>query len=112
MAKTSRHSAKEKFAILEEARKSGNIEEVCRQHQISKSLFYKWEKQVKDAALEALSNQTSKATIRKEERIAKEQEAELQHKNEVIAELSAALIAEKKSNGSSLYKNAFQGSKK
>jgi transposase len=51
-----RFTAEEKYQILEEARQPGaSIAEVCRRHQIGTSLYYKWERDVKQAALTALN---------------------------------------------------------
>ena len=51
-----RFSAEEKYRILEEERQPGTtVAEVCRRHQITSSLSYKWEVDVKRAALAALS---------------------------------------------------------
>jgi transposase-like protein len=50
-----RFAAEEKYRILEEGRAPGaSIAEVCRRHQISTALFYYWDKQVKQASMEAL----------------------------------------------------------
>ena len=55
-----RFTADEKFRILEEGRQPGtSVAEVCRRHQITSSLFYKWEGDVKKAAMVALSGQKS-----------------------------------------------------
>ena len=48
-------SAEDKLRILDEARQGGHaVSEVCRRHQIAPTQFYLWEKQARQAALEAL----------------------------------------------------------
>jgi len=50
-------TAEEKLQIIEEARRAGQlVSEVCRHHQIAPRLFYLWEKQARQGAMEALHN--------------------------------------------------------
>jgi len=50
-------TAEEKLQIVEEGRQTGQmVSEVCRRHQIAPRLFYLWEKQARQGALEALHN--------------------------------------------------------
>jgi transposase len=51
-------NATEKLRILEEGRQGGEaISVVCRRHRISPTLFYQWERQAKEGALQALRPQ-------------------------------------------------------
>ncbi len=47
-------SAEEKFAIVIEGLKSGNIAETCRNHNLAATLFYRWKEDVEQAAVAAL----------------------------------------------------------
>jgi transposase len=50
-------TAEQKLQIVQEGRQSGQmVSEVCRRHQIAPRLFYLWEKQAQQGALEALQN--------------------------------------------------------
>lgn len=47
----------EKFAIVQEGRKGNrNVSQVCTKHGISRDTFYAWERQIKEAALQALAD--------------------------------------------------------
>jgi transposase-like protein len=48
-------SAEEKFAIVIEGLKSGNIAETCRTHQIAATLYYRWKEEAEKAAVAALA---------------------------------------------------------
>lgn len=48
-------SAEEKFAIVMEGVKSGNIAETCRTHQIAATLYYRWKDEAEKAAIAALA---------------------------------------------------------
>ncbi|OQB24522.1 MAG: IS2 repressor TnpA [Chloroflexi bacterium ADurb.Bin180] len=50
-------TAEQKLKIVQEGRQSGQmVSEVCRRYQIAPRLFYLWEKQAQQGALEALQN--------------------------------------------------------
>ena len=50
-------TAEQKLQIVEEGRQTGQmVSEVCRRYQIAPRLFYLWEKQARQGALEALQN--------------------------------------------------------
>jgi len=50
-------TAEQKLQIVQESRQTGQmVSEVCRRHQIAPRLFYLWEKQAQQGALEALQN--------------------------------------------------------
>jgi transposase-like protein len=48
-------SAEEKFAIVIEGLKSGNIAETCRSHNIAATLYYRWKDETEKAAVAALA---------------------------------------------------------
>ena len=53
--KRSRYTPQEKMEIIDEVRKKGSpVSEVCRRHGISVSLFYEWERKVKEATVTSL----------------------------------------------------------
>ena len=52
-------SAEEKFAIVIEGLKSGNIAETCRNHQIAATLYYRWKDEAEKAAVAALAGRNS-----------------------------------------------------
>jgi transposase-like protein len=94
MSKGRTFTVEEKLRILEEARAGGSVAEVCRRYQIGDGQFYRWEAQAKQGMREGLApkkpGQNGQAT-----EVARLQ-AELQRKNHVIAELTEALVQEKK----------------
>ena len=96
MSKRRKFSAGEKYRIIEEARQPGvSTAEVCRRHGIAASVFYRWEAQMREGAKEGLADKRG----RKEKAAAAEIErlqAELARKNDVIAELTEALIEGKR----------------
>jgi len=80
-------TAEQKLQIVEEGRQTGQmVSEVCRRYQIAPRLFYLWEKQARQGALEALQNRrpgrrASDATIALEN--------EIDRLRMVVAELSS-----------------------
>ena len=52
-------SAEEKFAIVIEGLKNGNIAETCRNHNIAATLFYRWKEDVEQAAVAALGGRNA-----------------------------------------------------
>ena len=88
-------TAEEKYRIVEEARQPNTtVAEVCRRYGIAASLFYRWEAQMKEGARKALVEQRGKHDRRDSQiELLREQ---LNKKNTVIAELTEALIQEKK----------------
>ena len=77
----------QKVRILEEARAPNTtVAGVLRRHQLDETTFYRWERQAKDGAREALEGRVrrnGKATDREIERL----EQELEKKRRVIAEV-------------------------
>jgi transposase-like protein len=52
-------SAEEKFAIVIEGLKSGNIAETCRNHSIAATLYYRWKDEAEKAAVAALAGRNT-----------------------------------------------------
>jgi len=52
-------SAEEKFAIVMEALKGGNLAETCRTHGISPALMYRWRDEMEKGALAALGGRSA-----------------------------------------------------
>jgi transposase-like protein len=61
-------SAEEKFAIVIEGLKSGNIAETCRNHNLAATLFYRWKEDVEQAAVAALGGRNAAARPDEEHR--------------------------------------------
>ena len=94
--KVRRHfSADTKLQILKEGRHTNlSISQVCEQYQISPTLFYQWERQADQAALQALNGQ---ARGRKKVRPSGEALlAEVQRLREVIAGITSENLQLKK----------------
>lgn len=102
-------SAEEKYAIVEESLQPGvRAAEVCRRHGIASSLLYRWQSQAKAGARQALEDSRGKRRSSAADQ-AEQFEEELRKKNDIIAELTEALIAEKKGDSTYLLK---RGSKR
>jgi len=96
MSTRRRFSAEEKLRVLDEARQPGaSIAEACRRHGIASSVFYRWEAQMRQGARSALAGGPKGRPTAAEAEVTRLR-AELAKKNDVIAELTEALIQEKK----------------
>lgn len=51
----------EKFQIVLQGMKSGNIAETCRQHEIAPTLYYRWKDEVEQGAVAALGGRSAAA---------------------------------------------------
>ena len=77
------------------------ISNLCDQHQISPTLFYRWQKELFENAELALAKpdrQAKRAEAEREEKVAR-LEAKLRKKDEVLAELMEEHVALKKTLG-------------
>jgi transposase len=84
--KRRRYTVQEKLEILEEARAPGStVAEVLRRHGVDGTTFYRWEKQAREGAREALNGKRRDRTSndREIERL----KAELGKKRAIIAEV-------------------------
>src|SRR5579859_513128 len=57
----------EKFAIVMEGLKSGNVAETCRNHQIAPTLYYRWKDEAEQGAMAALGGRSAAAARPDEE---------------------------------------------
>lgn len=90
-------TAEEKYRILEEARQSGtSVVEVCRRHQITSGLFYKWEADAKKGAMVALSGKRGKGKAAGREQQLEEKISRLRA---VISEITEENLGLKKTLG-------------
>ena len=97
MTKKRRLNCDEKLRIVEEARQPGaSVSETCRRHGIAASVFYRWEAQMREGARKALAAGGRSKGQAVAEAEAERLRAQLATKNDVIAELTEALIQEKR----------------
>ncbi|MGQ0650201.1 MAG: transposase [Gemmatimonadaceae bacterium] len=90
-----RRSGAEKLQIIEEARAPGTtVAEVLRRYQLDAATFYRWEREAKAAALEALGD-TLRTTDAKDREIAR-LDSEVERKSRIIAEVVEDKLALKK----------------
>jgi transposase-like protein len=54
-------SAEEKYQIVMEALRTGNVAETCRKHSISATQFYRWKDDAEKAAVAALGGRSAAA---------------------------------------------------
>jgi len=60
-------SAEEKFAIVLEALRSGDVAETCRTHEISPTVFYRWKDEVEKGALAAFGGKSAASAVDQEQ---------------------------------------------
>ena len=100
MRRQRRHfTSEEKAAIVRQHlvdRKS--ISDLCEEHGIQPTVFYRWQKQVFDSLPSLFERSAAKASRHLEDQIAALQ-ARLARKDEVIAEITSDYIAAKKKSG-------------
>jgi len=97
MAAKRRFTADEKLRVLEEARQPGaSVSETCRRHGIAASVFYRWEAQMREGARRALGEEPGGRKAGKEQAELERLREQLARKDNVIAELTEALIQEKR----------------
>lgn len=54
-------SPEEKWQIIQEGMKSGNVSETCRRHSIAPNLFYRWKDEAEQGAKAALGGKSAAA---------------------------------------------------
>ena len=54
-------TAEEKWQIVLEGLKSGNVAETCRKYEIAPTLYYRWKDEVEEGAKAALGEKRSRA---------------------------------------------------
>ena len=93
-------SAEEKVAILRLHLLEGvPISDVCEQHAINPTLFYRWQKDLFENAAAAFSGKRGKRDESLKDRRIEALQAKLAAKNEVIAELMEENVKAKKETG-------------
>jgi transposase len=91
-----RFTAEEKKAILDEAQQPGvTLSEVCRKHQVSPALVYRWRAVAQQATTQALQNVDSRGKSSPDAQTAR-LEAELERMRRVVAEITAENLELKK----------------
>ena len=91
-------SAQEKLKILRlHLLEKKLISELCDEHNLHPTQFYKWQKTFFENGTEALSKQSR--FLNCHTRKIRELESKLKRKDEVIAEIAEELIKSKKTNG-------------
>jgi transposase-like protein len=59
----------EKWQIVQEGLKSGNVSETCRRHGMAPTLFYRWRDEAEEGAKAALGGRSAAAETEKDRRI-------------------------------------------
>ena len=97
--KRRKHSAEEKVAILREHLLEGvAVSDVCDNHGLNPTVFYRWQKEFFEHGAAAFDRPRANGAKQRDRRI-EALETKLQKKDNVIAEIMAELIAEKKRRG-------------
>jgi len=107
MNRRRRHTPEEKVSILKKhLLEKKPISEVCREHGISPTLFYRWQQEFFEKGAQLFQRSNTRNGQSAEQRQLKKLEAEvaqkdtrLSEKNEVLAELMEAHVKLKKSLG-------------
>lgn len=91
-----RFTAEEKKTILDQAQQPGvTLSEVCRKHQVSPALVYRWRAVTQQATTQALQNVDSRGKSPPDAHTAR-LEAELERMRRVVAEITAENLELKK----------------
>src|ERR1700685_1698613 len=56
-------SPEEKWQIVQEGLKSGNVSETCRRHGVAPNLFYRWKDEAEQGAKAALGGRSAAAAV-------------------------------------------------
>ncbi len=73
-------SVEEKWEIVEEGLRSGNIAETCRRYGIAPNLYYRWKDEAQQGAMAALGGKSAAATETERERRIRQLERSLGRK--------------------------------
>ena len=74
-------SAEEKWQIVQEGMKSGNIAETCRRHGVAPNLFYRWKDEAEQGAKAALGGRSAAAAETEKDRRIRQLERTLGRKS-------------------------------
>jgi transposase len=71
----------EKWQIIQEGMKSGNVSETCRRHEIAQTLFYRWKDEAEQGAKAALGGKSAAAAETEKDRRIRQLERSLGRKS-------------------------------
>ena len=74
-------SPEEKWQIVQEGIKSGNVSETCRKHEIAPNLFYRWKDEAEQGAKAALGGRSAAAAETEKDRRIRQLERTLGRKS-------------------------------
>jgi len=74
-------TAEEKWQIVQECLKSGNVSETCRRHQIAPHVYYRWKDEVDQGAKAALGGRSAAAADSEKDRRIRQLERALGRKS-------------------------------
>jgi transposase-like protein len=74
-------SPEEKWQIVQEGMKSGNVSETCRRYQIARNLFYRWKDEAEQGAKAALGGRSAAAAETEKDRRIRQLERTLGRKS-------------------------------
>jgi transposase-like protein len=81
----------EKWQIIQEGLKSGNISETCRRHGIAANLFYRWKDEAEQGAKAALGGKSAAAAETEKDRRIRQLERTLGRKSLEVVDAETAL---------------------
>ena len=97
--KRRKYSPEQKVAILRKHLVEGvAVSDVCDEYRVNPTVFYRWQQEFFEHGAAAFDRPRQNASKREARRV-EQLEAKLQKKDNVIAEIMAELIAQKKRNG-------------
>ena len=99
MSKRKRYTAEEKMKILRELQENGKtISQVSEEYGVHPNNVFKWRKQHLEMGVDGFKTSRKDISSKAQERKIAALEDKIKHKDEVIAELAAELLALKKKN--------------
>ena len=99
MSTRKRYTAKEKIKILRELQENGKtISQVSEEYGVHPNNVFKWRKQHLEMGVDGFKTSRKDISSKAQERKIAALEDKIKHKDEVIAELAAELLALKKKN--------------
>jgi transposase len=88
---TRRSNPEEKWQIVQEGMKSGNVSETCRRHGIAQTLYYRWKDEAEQGAKAALGGRSAAAAETEKDRRIRQLERTLGRKSLEIEILKNAV---------------------
>lgn len=99
MENQKRYKPEAKYQIIKEfltSKGALTVSDVCKKHNITTSLFYQWQEQFLQGALDRFKHPPHKKKQEAEERKLERMEAELKRKDQIIAEVVSENLQLKK----------------